>query len=253
MSALWNPHLATSARDRDSTATDRDKVAVGRDATADERDGHSDERDARADVRESVVIATDSEALGDRRAALHDRQAAGADRVNARFDRLAAASDRTLAERDRAELLLDELTGFYRRAAGFLALDREIVKAERTAQPFVLVFVDVDGLKAVNDQHGHEAGDLLLREVARCIRAVLRDYDICIRYGGDEFICAVTDLSLPKVAARFEAANEELNAVDHASVSVGLVERAPGEELPSLIGRADAAMYDARQQRDPSN
>lgn len=152
-----------------------------------------------------------------------------------------------LAERDRAELLLDELTGFYRRAAGFLALEREMSRSERTGQRFVLVFVDVDGLKAVNDRRGHEAGDVLLCEVARCLRAVLRDYDVYIRYGGDEFICAAMDLPLDEVARRFRAANEALDSHAHASVSVGLAELVRGEGLASLISRADAAMYEARQ------
>lgn len=247
MTSQLNLHLGTAARDRDVTADDRDKVARSLDATADQRDSHSDRRDGRAEARDAAASEVDTDAAADRHAALSDRRAAKGDRGRARDDRVAAWSDRVLAQKDRAELLLDELTGFYRRAAGFLELEREILRAERTGQRFSLAFVDVDGLKLVNDQHGHEAGDLLLREVARCIRAVLRDYDVCIRYGGDEFICAVADLPAEQAEERFRSVNDELAAGGHGSVSIGLAERRRGEELASLIGRADAAMYDARQ------
>lgn len=250
MTSQLSLHLATAARDRDATADDRDKVARALDASADKRDAHSDRRDGRAEARDEAVNEVDTEAAADRHAALRDRQAAKGDRGRARDDRAAAWSDRILAEKDRAELLLDELTGFYRRAAGFLELEREILKAERTGQRFSLAFVDVDGLKVVNDEQGHEAGDLLLREVARCIRTVLRDYDVCIRYGGDEFICAMADLPVAQSEERFREVNDALAAGNHGSVSVGLVERERGENLASLIGRADAAMYEAREQRD---
>lgn len=240
---------ASPSRDRDATADDRDSTAIAHDVTAEERDALSDERDDRAVARDDASDAPDREAAADRSAALRDRQSAKSDRGHARDDRRAAASDRSLSTADRADLLLDELTGFYRRAAGFLELEREIMKAERTGELFVLAFIDVDGLKVVNDEQGHQGGDNLLREVARCMREVLRGYDVFIRYGGDEFICGVVGLPPEDVAQRFEAANTELHTRDRTSISVGLAERVSGEGLASLIERADAAMYEGRKRR----
>jgi len=243
------PTVAAPTRDRDATAEARDKTAISHDETAEERDVLSEQRDERAVDREDASGDIDRDAKADRGAARRDRLSARGDRGHARDDREAASLDRSLAADEQAELLLDELTGCYRRAAGFLELEREIMKAERTDQPFVLAFLDVDGLKAVNDEQGHEAGDDLLREVVRCWREVLRSYDVFIRYGGDEFICGVADLPVAAVAERFETANNELRSRDHASVSVGLAERVRGEGLAALIERADAAMYEARERR----
>ncbi|RYY44224.1 MAG: GGDEF domain-containing protein [Actinomycetales bacterium] len=146
-------------------------------------------------------------------------------------------------------MLLDELTGCYLRAAGFLELEREIIKAERVEQPFTMVFVDVDGLKRINDTQGHEAGDALLRAVVDSVRQVVREYDVVVRYGGDEFLCGMADCDSSEVSVRFERANAALRRADHASVSFGIVERTKGETLASLISRADQAMYDAREER----
>lgn len=232
--------------DRDASADDRDLTSTSHDRTADERDALAARRDARAEARDSSAGRLDVDAATDRNAARRDRRSAKGDRAHAAHDREAAFTDRSLSGAERAALLLDELTGCYRRAAGFLELEREIVKAERTERPFTLVFVDVDGLKAVNDTLGHDAGDACLRAVVRALRSVVREYDVIVRYGGDEFICGLAEVNAADAVARFDRANAALREADHASVSVGVVERWHGEGLASLIGRADAAMYDSR-------
>ena len=75
----------------------------------------------------------------------------------------------------------------------------------RTARAtrLLLAFIDVDGLKQVNDQEGHLAGDALLRLVGSTLRANVRPYDVIVRYGGDELVCAMPNLSLPEARARF--------------------------------------------------
>jgi diguanylate cyclase (GGDEF)-like protein len=253
----WKPYVRdpTSSADehpgrfRKATADERDQTAIEHDATADERDVRSEQRDVRAAARESDAGEIDRAAASDRSGARRDRLAAKGDRVHARDDRFAASLDRAVAVADLAELLLDELTGLYRRGAGLLELEREVLVAERTEQPFVLAFVDVDDLKMINDQQGHAAGDAVLLEAARCMRGEFRGYDVLMRYGGDEFICGVAELPIATVAERFRAANFELMARKEASFSVGLAERAPGEGLASLIARADAAMYESRERR----
>ena len=144
----------------------------------------------------------------------------------------------------------DDLTGVYLRGAGFVELRREIVRANRTAQPLIVAFADVDHLKAVNDEHGHAAGDRMLLEVVRTFRRLLRSYDLIIRYGGDEFVCAMSDLDMEAAGKRIGLVNAALAASPvHGSVTVGLAELAPGDSAEDLVARADAALYRERQRR----
>lgn len=239
----------TPPDDRDASAEARDQTATSHDTTADERDALAAQRDARADARDLSAGRIDLDAASDRNAALRDRLAARGDRIHAADDRKAAATDRILAARERAAWLHDELTGSYVRAAGLVELEREIIQAERTEHSYVLAFIDVDGLKTVNDTFGHDAGDDHLRAVARCIRDVVRDYDVVVRYGGDEFICGLADAHVADVVERFDRMNATLNEANHASVSVGVAERQQGEDLADLISRADADMYESRKRR----
>lgn len=235
--------------DRGRTADDRDSLADGRDDTAQARDERSTERDQRAEARDKRSRRVDVDSASDRVGARHDREAAAGDRGDSVSDRSAAASDRALSVHERDALLLDALTGAYQRPAGFLELEREIVKAERTDQPFVLGFIDVDGLKVVNDTQGHGEGDDLLRQVVDLVRDQLREYDVVVRFGGDEFVCGLQELPLDEVRQRLEAVNSGLQETKNASISFGLVEREPGEELEALLARADHAMYEARATR----
>jgi diguanylate cyclase (GGDEF)-like protein len=73
-----------------------------------------------------------------------------------------------------------------------------------------LAFVDVDGLKLVNDSRGHLAGDAPLKLVGGTIRAHVRPYDVIVRYGGDEFVCAMSDLGAVEARERFDKVAEAL-------------------------------------------
>src|SRR6202165_791873 len=100
-------------------------------------------------------------------------------------------------ERLASAAAMDDLTGTLRRGTGLTALQREIARAHRVGgDGIVVAFMDVDGLKHVNDTAGHAAGDQLLREVAAAIRERGRSYDLVFRYGGDEFVCALVDVTL---------------------------------------------------------
>jgi diguanylate cyclase (GGDEF)-like protein len=126
-------------------------------------------------------------------------------------------------------------------------LDREIDRARRTEQPLVLAFVDVDGLKAINDSRGHGAGDRVLLNVADALRATLRSYDLIIRYGGDEFACVITGQNTADVAKRLALVNTALaQASEPASVTVGVAELQPADSSEDLLARADAALYRER-------
>ena len=131
-------------------------------------------------------------------------------------------------------------------------MSHELERAHRTGGQLVLAFLDVDGLKAVNDSEGHLAGDALLRLVGDTIRANVRSYDVIVRYGGDEFVCALVDASIESAAERFLRVNAELGSGQRASISVGLAELSERDSLDDLIARADAALRTQRQHRSPS-
>jgi diguanylate cyclase (GGDEF)-like protein len=232
--------------DRDQTSVARDNRAVARDDRAVARDDRAEARDDRAEARDETVREG---AASDRAQALRDRWGAASDRKHAAADRKAASSDRVVSAGERAVSSIDGLTGAHRRDAGIVELERETARAKRTGQPFVLGFVDVDGLKATNDSLGHAAGDQLLRQIVDTIRANLRFYDLIVRFGGDEFLCGLLDLKMKEAAKRFLLVNADLAETQQASVTVGLAELKGDDSLKDLIMRADEALYRDRQQR----
>jgi diguanylate cyclase (GGDEF)-like protein len=117
----------------------------------------------------------------------------------------------------------------------------------------VLGFFDIDQLKAVNDSRGHAAGDRMLLQFVESLRSKLRPIDLVIRFGGDEFVCALPDMTERDVIPRFAEVQAALAAAsEHGSVTVGIAELATGESSEQLIGRADAALYHARTDSDDS-
>jgi diguanylate cyclase (GGDEF)-like protein len=237
----------TTAANRDRAAELRDRGAEGRDALARLHD-LQDDTDA---SRDDILLRAER----DRARAAADRAKAADDRAQAAADREAAARERGEALRDRArhadDLKLattDELTGAWTRRFGLEEVSRELERAHRTGAGLVLAFVDVDGLKAVNDNEGHLAGDALLRLLGETLRANIRPYDVIVRYGGDELLCAMPNLNAREARARFEKIVTALAAAeaDH-SVTFGLAEAEPADGLQELIARADADLLRARR------
>lgn len=235
--------------DRDKTAEERDSTSEGHDEASAARDERADARDERAEAREAAAHQFDAEVVSDRAAAKRDRKGGASDRLHAGDDREAASTDRSVSARERESFLIDELTGAHRRDTGLAELDREISKARRARQPFVLAFIDVDGLKATNDSLGHVAGDQLLRQVVDTIRGHVRSYDLIVRYGGDEFLCGLPDIDLAEAAERFTFVNADLAAIRQASVTAGIAQLDAHDGLEDLIQRADEALYREREMR----
>ncbi len=249
--------------------TNRDRAAEARDRAA-ERFEASMRHGGRADALVRSALAR-REAASDRRCASQDRRAgarertkAGDDRGTSLADRGAGAYERSESEHDRTTALadrgasngemehaaIDDLTGAYLRGAGFMELKRDMERAMRDEEPLVLAFIDVDGLKAVNDSSGHAAGDRLLLEVADALRARTRSHDLLIRYGGDEFVCAVAGMTTAEATARFAGVNASLaTAPGRGSVTVGLAEMRRSDSPRGLVARADAALYRKREQQ----
>jgi diguanylate cyclase (GGDEF)-like protein len=221
---------------------DRDQASVQSDlAAGDERDRAAEARDRAADERDRAAADRDC-AAG--RSLASEREHAARDREESARDRAAAAVDRARALRDRQQAGLDALTGALRRDRGLVDLQHEIERARRSDGRLVLAFVDVDGLKAVNDTYGHAAGDQLLRDAVTALRAGLRSYDLVIRYGGDEFVCALSRADCASAQRRFDEVTRKLAQTNpSASMSVGLTELRNADNCADLIARADAALY----------
>jgi diguanylate cyclase (GGDEF)-like protein len=248
--------LETAAR-RDELAQVRDITAAARDRTAQARDNAVNARERAAETRERHAIETGNldEAVETLRALRISgaavRQRSVLERAAAAADRDAAAADRERAAADRQHAGLDELTGVFRRGTGELALTQEIARARRSGRPLVIAMFDINGLKVVNDHQGHAAGDSLLRDVAAAITSTLRAYDVAVRWGGDEFVCALSDVSAEVASDRVGEIQRSLEARrPGASISVGLAEPNDDETLESVVARADTALYRAKARRD---
>jgi len=149
-----------------------------------------------------------------------------------------------------ARAAVDDLTGVMRRGPGLAMLHGEVERAHRLDVGLVAVFLDVDGLKAVNDREGHAAGDDLLRAVGEALRKRLRSYDLVFRYGGDEFAAALLGTTLPEARAILADVRRCFaSATGGQKLSVGLATLQHGETAEALLGRADAALYAGRARR----
>ncbi|MFT4173631.1 MAG: PAS domain S-box protein [Rhodocyclaceae bacterium] len=151
----------------------------------------------------------------------------------------------------------DVLTGLLNRRALSDLLPLAQMRADRSRLPLAVLFVDLDGFKLINDAHGHEAGDVVLRTVAERLRAVIRRTDTVVRLAGDEFTLLLEGLrggapEAERVAGKVLAAVAEpmlaANRPVQVGASIGVVLHEPGQDADAmgLLRRADAMMYAAK-------
>jgi diguanylate cyclase (GGDEF)-like protein len=142
---------------------------------------------------------------------------------------------------------LDQLTGLYNRRSGEQRLVEEMSRARRHGRPLTVLVLDLDGLKQVNDKHGHAAGDLMLKTFAERLNRAIRGSDLAVRLGGDEFMILLPECRLEEVrhvlgrlsGVVIECEGEKLVT----SFSCGWTDLKPGETPEELLQRADQAMY----------
>jgi diguanylate cyclase (GGDEF)-like protein len=166
-----------------------------------------------------------------------------------------------MVETLRGLAMIDDLTGLYNRR-GFMSLAEHHVKlAQRTRKHLLLIFADLDGFKAINDNYGHQEGDLALIETAEALRRTFRGSDIIARLGGDEFVVLAlepTSVGSDSVKARLidnlDLVNRRPGRPYRLTLSTGTLRFDPWSQvsISELIARVDEAMYKAKRERQGS-
>jgi diguanylate cyclase (GGDEF)-like protein len=212
----------------------------------------------------AVPILGDREVLG--AICVTDRRG---DRAFARQDvaalRTFAAGAALALERERAldsaeayahAATVDPVTGVFNRRYFQVRLDEELQRSHRHQIPLALLMIDVDDFKRVNDSHGHLAGDTILRDVGEILRRSVRVFDVCARFGGEEFVIIMPGSTSDNALRIAERIRERIDhyrpsdgvlAMTHVTVSVGLAVSSAGATVGHLLERADQALYEAKR------
>ena len=159
-------------------------------------------------------------------------------------------------ERLRSQAVTDELTGLFNRRYLWNALEAELARARRKHVPIAVMLFDIDHFKQLNDQWGHEAGDLVLQNIAKVVRRVVRGTDIVARYGGEEFVVVMPEageevalLRARELRVRIAemALSYQGSSLGAITVSIGVAVSADASQSGEVLLReADAAMYEAK-------
>ena len=151
------------------------------------------------------------------------------------------------AEVFRRLAMFDPLTGLYNRRFAEQRLKAEIARSERRGHALIVVLVDLNDFKEINDKHGHQAGDLVLKEFAKRLSNSTRGSDVVARWGGDEFMMLLVDCEveqLSRVLVRLEGFEVQVNGKTlPVSVAAGWKAYEPGDRVEELIEAADRRLY----------
>jgi diguanylate cyclase (GGDEF)-like protein/PAS domain S-box-containing protein len=207
-----------------------------------------------------LPLATPGEALG----LLHLNVDCG-HVIDERVERLAGTlgdvvklslSNLKMRETLRYQAIRDPLTGLFNRRYLMETLPREIMRVQRSRRPLCVAMLDIDHFKIFNDSHGHDAGDLVLKEIGELLGKTIRGSDMACRYGGEEFLFVLPECDVSEAKTRMEQVRQEIkrkeclfhgHPLPGIAVSVGLAQFS--DEMASeadLITAADQALYAAK-------
>jgi diguanylate cyclase (GGDEF)-like protein len=175
-----------------------------------------------------------------------------------------AASAALALERERAmgsadsyaqAAAIDPLTGIFNRRYLQVRLDEELERSRRHDIPIAVLVIDIDDFKAINDSYGHLIGDVVLKDIAEILRWSVRVFDVCARFGGEEFVIIMpgsTGGSAARIAERIRERIEAYRPADrrlgrlHVTVSIGLAVSSADTSVGQVLDRADQALYAAK-------
>jgi diguanylate cyclase (GGDEF)-like protein len=169
-----------------------------------------------------------------------------------------ALANLKLRETLKNQSIRDPLTGLFNRRYMEESLDREIHRSERNEQSLGIIMLDVDHFKRFNDNFGHEAGDIVLRELGQFLKSVIRSSDIACRYGGEEFMLFLPEAEIEVTQQRAEQIRSGMKrlTLEYRRQALGVVTLSLGVAIfpqhgntaEAVIRAADAALYQAKQQ-----
>jgi diguanylate cyclase (GGDEF)-like protein len=151
--------------------------------------------------------------------------------------------------------ITDPLTKAHNRQYLLHRLPDEVERSRRYGDALSIVLVDIDHFKQLNDQHGHAAGDFVLRELARCVKADLREIDALVRYGGEEFLFLLPRTDVDGAVTIAERVRSDVAATDFryldtslkVTASLGVGQYRAGENEQDFVRRVDQALYRAKR------
>lgn len=161
------------------------------------------------------------------------------------------AHNKLLSDRMAKMAYTDSLTQIYNRLHFNNFLEAEIDKVKRYGGTFSIIFFDLDNFKQINDNHGHLAGDKILEEISDIVGKANRSSDLFARYGGEEFIILAASTNIKGAYEHAQRLKQDIEqhlfSIGKVTSSFGVTEFIPETDtLSSLVGRADAALYDAK-------
>jgi diguanylate cyclase (GGDEF)-like protein len=169
-----------------------------------------------------------------------------------------AVSNLRLREELREQSIRDPLTGLFNRRYMEDSLQREVSRVTRQLHPLGIIMIDIDHFKRFNDTHGHSAGDTLLQSLGQFLQSHIRDKDVACRYGGEEFILIIPDVSLEVVQQRAEYLRQQVKQLQVRSagqmntgitLSMGIAMYPEhGRTMEAVLHAADGALYRAKQE-----
>jgi len=169
---------------------------------------------------------------------------------------LVAARGDAEARRLARAATVDSLTGLFNRQYFDVRLHQEVERAKRMSSALTVLMIDVDDFKIINDTHGHAVGDAVLQAAANVLQSVVRVFDVCARYGGDEFAVVMPNSERAKASASAERIRDTIAAScgrdgrpqgpSRVTVSVGGAVMDSGETPDQLLHRADQSLYQAK-------
>jgi diguanylate cyclase (GGDEF)-like protein len=159
----------------------------------------------------------------------------------------AAELERTLTE----QAITDHTTGLINRRGGEEAIEREVERARRYGTTLSFALLDIDHFKRFNDNHGHAAGDRVLKEVCSTVLHSMRKLDLAARWGGEELLVVLPGAQLEQATRTVErlrvaVENLKIEGLPRVTVSAGVSEMAPGESPAAALARADVKLYEAK-------